>query len=352
VQLRDRAIAGLKPMGNDYLKEQTGAHVTYRLSQTCYLCGGKGTVFYEGVSDALFGVKGRWNFRRCDDSDCGLMWLDPMPEEGDMGALYDNYYTHDEEHGACQHGAGIIILGWSLRLFYSLFKRVTFIRRQRKRLNLMYLDRRNPGRLLEIGCGNGRRLAMLRKLGWEVEGQEIDPLAAAQCKKKYDLGIHMGILESLGLPDDVYDAVILNHVIEHVHDPVHLLKECRRVMKSDGVLTVVTPNLSGYGHSYFLSRWRGLEPPRHLYLFSPSNLQKIAEKAGFSRTKIWTTAAKAETFARSSLQLSSRKQPQGSGSSYLGTELRAMLFQVRAWALHWLRPLTGEECVLRAFKQD
>jgi len=79
-------------------------------------------------------------------------------------------------------------------------------------------------------------------------------------------------------------------------------------------------------------------------------LQKIAEKAGFSRLKIWTTAAKAETFARGSLQLSTRKQ--GRSSTDLATEVRAMLFQVRAWAVHRLKPFTGEECVLMAFKQD
>ncbi|MDH4231879.1 MAG: class I SAM-dependent methyltransferase, partial [Nitrospirota bacterium] len=159
-------------------------------------------------------------------------------------------------------------------------------------------------------------------------------------------------LEALGLPDETYDAVILNHVIEHVHDPVQLLTECRRVMKPDGLLTAVTPNASSYGHSYFLSRWRGLEPPRHLHLLSPSNLQKIAEKAGFSTIKIWTTAAKAETFARGSLQLRSRKHPQGRNSTDLWTEVQAMLFQVRAWAVHRCRPLTGEECVLKASKQD
>jgi len=337
-------------MGTNHLKEQAGSHITYHPCPACYLCGGKGTVLYEGLNDPLFGVKGRWNFRRCDNDHCGLIWLDPMPEERDMGALYRKYYTHDEEHDTHNQGFGMRISSWCVRLPYSLFRRVTLVRRQRQRLNLMFLDQRSPGRLLEIGCGSGSRLAMLRKLGWEVEGQEIDPLAAVQGQKKHDLRIHIGTLESLGLPDDTYDAVILNHVIEHVHDPVQLLRECRRVMKPDGVLTAVTPNASSYGHSYFLSQWRGLEPPRHLHLFSCANLQKIAEKAGFSRLKIWTTAAKAETFARGSLQLSTRKQ--GRSSTDLATEVRAMLFQVRAWAVHRLKPFTGEECVLMAFKQD
>ena len=78
----------------------------------------------------------------------------------------------------------------------------------------------------------------------------------------------------------------VNHLIEHVPDPVGLLKECRRVLKPGGRFILGTPNSESFGRLLFKADWRGLEPPRHLYLFCPSSIGMILNMAGFNMASI------------------------------------------------------------------
>ncbi len=60
----------------------------------CYICETEGRRLYEGLTDFLFGVSGEWNFRKCRNPECGLLWLAPMPRVEDIPKLYRKYYTH------------------------------------------------------------------------------------------------------------------------------------------------------------------------------------------------------------------------------------------------------------------
>src|SRR5438552_12368189 len=64
---------------------------------SCYLCAAAGPQIYQGVTDRMFSAPGVWNTRRCSSPDCGLLWLDPMPFEDDIGLAYDDYITHQGE---------------------------------------------------------------------------------------------------------------------------------------------------------------------------------------------------------------------------------------------------------------
>ncbi len=80
------------------------------------------------------------------------------------------------------------------------------------------------------------------------------------------------------------------HVIEHLFDPIGTLKICRRLLKPGGRLLVVTPNAASLGHAAFKAAWRGLEVPRHLFLFSRESLEICLEQAGFRVTRLRTLA--------------------------------------------------------------
>lgn len=308
----------------------------------CPFCGTPGVPIHAGLTDRLWGVPGEWSLVRCQAPACGLAWISPMPSLEQIPALYARYYTHEAGETADNRPAGARV-GTVLAPFYSLLLRITGIRHQRRELNDLYLGGRKPGRLLEVGCGDGRRLRRLRKRGWEVEGQEVDPQAAV-LQREPDIPVHLGELTALGLPGASYDAIALNHVIEHVPDPVALVAECRRLLSPGGVLVVVTPNLDSTGHRLFGDGWRGLEPPRHLHLFTAHTLASLAQRSGFNTFGTWTTAAKAETFSAGSVhQNASRGHP-----ATAHTVLTDMGFQLRAW-MRWLKARdSGEECVLMA----
>jgi SAM-dependent methyltransferase len=141
------------------------------------------------------------------------------------------------------------------------------------------------GKILDVGCGTGEWLSFMRDLGWAVEGVEFDA-AAADVAKQRGITVRCGSLRQQNLPAASYDAITLNHVIEHVPDPIETLSECRRLLKPGGRLVISTPNSASLSHRIFGPNWRGLEPPRHLHVFSMDCLRNALEKAGFKTVRL------------------------------------------------------------------
>jgi SAM-dependent methyltransferase len=187
----------------------------------------------------------------------------------------------------------------------------------------------------------------------------MDPEAAVEVRRDLGIPVHTGSLETAPYAYDSFDAVILSHVIEHVHDPIGLLQACRGFLNPGGVLIAITPNTASCIHRRFGADWLGLDPPRHLHLFNRGTLQRIAEQAGFQKAHTWTTAARASFGAIESRKLQIARD-RASGVEYefspYGTE------PPLAWALwvFWqqyyasvrgaLDRDAGDECVLRAVK--
>jgi SAM-dependent methyltransferase len=156
--------------------------------------------------------------------------------------------------------------------------------------NAMFLDWPGEGAtVLDIGCGAGDLLVSMQRLGWRVEGLDFD-VRAVEAAKARGIPARVGTLEEQIYPDASFDAIYLGHVLEHVYEPVSFLRECRRILKSEGMLIVVTPNTRSWGHRRFGTDWRGLEPPRHLHLFSSTALAETLRKAGFQDVTVRTSA--------------------------------------------------------------
>lgn len=103
------------------------------------------------------------------------------------------------------------------------------------------------------------------------------------------LNVRLGGLAEQHYGDGTFDAIVMSHVLEHVHDPVQLLKECHRVLKKGGKLILITPNTYSFGHRIFKENWRGLEPPRHLNLFNSQSANKLLKLACFNMIEITST---------------------------------------------------------------
>jgi ubiquinone/menaquinone biosynthesis C-methylase UbiE len=265
----------------------------------CPQCGGKGELLYANMMDRLFGVPGIWSLRSCPNKACGLCWLDPVPIEEDLHLLYKNYYTH----GLDDSRPSFLARLWSF--LYASYLAVTWIpsaflglTKARRQIQKMFLDDLKPGKLLDIGCGNGIFLHRMHKLGWNVTGVDFDAKAIEYAKVRYsaDMTFLSTDLSGAKFPDNYFDAIATNHVIEHVPDPVALLKEARRILKVGGRLVVVTPNIQSFGHEKFQDCWIGLDAPRHLQIFSLDALQQCAREAGFDAVKTSTSAAHADGF--------------------------------------------------------
>lgn len=311
----------------------------------CYLCGHAGESLYNGLEDYLFGAPGKWSFKKCSNMDCGHIWLDPAPTRENIHKVYQNYYTHGQPSSVQYTLAARIIRS----ILHPVSIRLLRMRNERNRYKYMYLDRMLAGRLLEVGCGNGKRLVRFRDLGWEVMGQEVDDLAATHVRKTHKIDVHLGSLQTLPQDIEKFDVVIMSHVIEHVHDPISLLITCHHLLKENGVLVVMTPNAASYGHRKFGKFWRGLEPPRHLHLFTCKTLVQVVNSAGFIRQTCWTVAVGANGIGQGS-QLPALRTASGSRIFTVRDVLRGIWFQIAAMLILRKAKDSGEECVLMAYK--
>jgi SAM-dependent methyltransferase len=228
-----------------------------------------------------------------------------MPLEEDLGKAYRSYYTHHEVPeslysvprrvyhrikrgylcGRYGYNRGSTSR-WTRILGLVIY--LNPIRRANFDASVFYLQAKPNGQLLEIGCGSGETLKLMQDFGWLVEGVDFDP-AAIEVAKKTGLNVRYGTLLEQEYPASSLDAVVMSHVIEHVPDPVGLLRECHRLLKPGGKLVVITPNAASWGHRLYGADWRGLEPPRHLHIFTCSSLATVSARAGFVGAQCRTT---------------------------------------------------------------
>ena len=96
----------------------------------------------------------------------------------------------------------------------------------------------NP-KILDVGCGTGANLEMLRKFG-EAEGVDVSDEALEFCKAK-GLKVHKGLAESLPFEDASFDLVTALDVVEHLDNDSEGLREMRRVLKKDGRALMFVP---------------------------------------------------------------------------------------------------------------
>lgn len=328
------------------------------------LCGSTGLGLYGGLRDRMFGARGTWDMKRCPQ--CRLAWLDPMPAPGMLGELYEGYLTHhtlptsapfrqDLKRAVLAYGYGyneaIGSISLTARRLGAVLARLPRLRRDIGRW-VRWLPASRTGRLLDVGCGNGDFIARMHRLGWEVAGVEPDPEAVAGIRSRYGLSAIAGSLEEAALPTAQYDVVTLSDVIEHVPDPLGTMREVHRVLRPGGWVVINTPNLQSLGHRWFGTDWRGLEPPRHLHLFSPQSLRCCLERTGFALESLWTIGGSQARYIwqASALLRRAGALPGGlPGATGKRMKATAFLFNLLEDTLLFARPC-GEQLVVIAKK--
>lgn len=332
----------------------------------CSMCGSTGRLLYENMHDRLFGTAGVWNIRSCTSADCGLLWLDPQPIPEDIGVAYQEYYTHQAKdaglgtarriydwlvqgyvshrYAACITGVGRIqeILG---RLLYLVPGKRAVVDYKSAGLNVI-----SGGRLLEVGCGSGDALAFLDALGWKTMGIEVDPTAAEVARER-GLDVRVGDIISHRFDGESFDAIVMNHVIEHLHAPLAVLTECKRVLRPGGHLVLVTPNTSSWLHRVFGRSWMPLDPPRHLYLFSSQSLTRLVSEVGFEVNECRSSVRDADGVYAGSDAISRVGTHRMGKPVSFPARLRAAAVLLVEWMALMFDDKAGEEIVLTGVKR-
>lgn len=142
------------------------------------------------------------------------------------------------------------------------------------------------GRVLDVGCGDGKLLVALEALGFAGTGVELNERVDERLPPGSGIRIHVGPLTDAALPAASFRVVVLRHVLEHLRDPVATLREIRRVIEPGGTLVIAVPNLASWQARLGRDRWFHLDLPRHLFHFTPASLTLALERAGFAITRV------------------------------------------------------------------
>lgn len=354
---------------------QTNRDIRTRPCPRCPVCGSEGKPFYQGLEDVFFGTPGKWDSRKCVNPGCRLVWLDPMPLEDDIALAYRNYFTHQgtsaarwietaESSQSLSRRFYLAVRGGYWQNRYGYDAQVAGGSRALGRLawlhpawrasfdaSCMFLKARPDGRLLEIGSGGGKQLTIMRSLGWDVRGVDRDADARENARSR-GLEVDLGVLEQQGYPGDSFDAVISNHVIEHVFDPLALMKEIYRILKPGGQLVFITPNIESLGRRIYRNYdVMFMDSPRHLFVFTVPSLRLLAEKAGFEEIRAGTTLRNAAAHYFGDLAITRTGRFDVSEAPGPVDRLKAKGVQALEWAALKFRRTAGEEVVLIARKK-
>jgi SAM-dependent methyltransferase len=207
------------------------------------------------------------NYRVVKCRNCGLVYVNPRPDPETLLKLYDDYHQRD--------GKDEFI--WA-RLMWKNFREVSAL------LNRIFPK---AGSLLDIGCGYGHFVELMRDYGWTVCG--IDPSSRTlNSAKKKGLPVIETTIDDASFPRNSFDAITAFYVLEHLTDPLAALKKIFLLLKPGGFLVIRVPHTTPIVRflSVFRINNKLYDPPFHLYDFSPETITLLLKRACFSSIKV------------------------------------------------------------------
>lgn len=201
---------------------------------------------------------------RCEK--CGLGSLSPMPE-----IVPDEFYDEDYYRGTMEEGLGFNVLdGNAMEEARCMMDgKIQWL-----------LSKRKLNSLLDIGCGVGLLVEAAARHGVDATGVDVSRFAIEYGREELGIGQLFAGLPGQVLADDAgFDVVYLNHVIEHVHNPAELVRQCAQYLKPGGWLVIETPDIDSTQSLHDGEHWEYIMP-EHLYYFNLQTLSGVSEKEG------------------------------------------------------------------------
>ena len=204
---------------------------------------------------------------------CGTHQVVPRPSPSDLAKLYDEDYFESFK-------AGRGIIGGNTEASPVL----------RHRLKLLEERLGQKGKLLDVGCALGVFVKHSVDQGWDAAGLEPSEWAAREGKRLYGITIHVADLAHAPIDPGSLDVIHINHVMEHLVDPVEEMTSARRLLRDGGVLVVEVPQELRYPLSdrvfRFLHPELYLTPAptitHHMTFFTVTGIRTAAKRAGFA----------------------------------------------------------------------
>lgn len=202
---------------------------------------------------------------------CGLVYLGNTEDMPDNGFFHDAQQHYDQ--GPKNKDS---VEYWGYPKFYEKYRSIfdTFFEDRWVKIQKI---KRQPSRLLDIGCGYGLFLEYMKDKIPYVQGLDLDDQAVAYLTQVKQMPVLNCKVEDYQ-PEKRFDCIVMCDVLEHVMNPKTMIDSCAGLLNDGGLLFIQVPNLVGFklplGHTWGL--------PHHVWQFGPSTLKRLLESRGFT----------------------------------------------------------------------
>ena len=230
----------------------------------CIICGNKKFKFiFSDYDNYVKATNKKFSLFECKN--CRLIKIDPKISENE----FDIYYPEDYK----QYKINYNLIGNS----QSFIKKtrdhiVNFFKIDKIKLELDNIKDLNNN-YLDFGCGSGKHLNHIKALypKWNLYGYDKSQFAKDNLKKN-----NFNSIDNFeNIPDDHFDIIHLSSVIEHLEEPSEYISLFKKKLKKNGIMIIKTPNSKSMGRMVFKRNWINYDIPRHIYIFSSTNLKSF-----------------------------------------------------------------------------
>ena len=244
----------------------------------CIICNNDFNNEIFRIKELQLGLGDEFDYQLCGE--CGSMQLVNPPADFSRYYPNENYYSFKLE------------LSTLKRNFFRTTQASYILYRKNKLIgSLLSIGYRVPefyewminakaqltDAILDVGCGNGSLLTRLYKMGFSnLTG--IDPFI----NEDHDYGSIKIYKKDINDLAEKFDLIMMHHSLEHMFDPLSVLRKARQLLNVERRLLVRIPIMGNYGWQKYKNYWCGIDAPRHIFIPSEKGMRTLLEQAGFT----------------------------------------------------------------------
>ena len=237
---------------------------------TCLICGSAKIEPFLVCKDYTVSHQD-FQIQRC--TACNFKFTSPRPEDGDLGKYYkaEDYISHSDTK------KGLVNKLYHTVRSYTLIKKLQLV---------MQHTKLKSGKILDYGAGTGAFLNTCKTNKWDALGIEPDDTARKVMADKFGITSFSSLAEAKQNPSfSGFDVITAWHVLEHVPDLQETISSLKGALKDKGIFIVAVPNPESHDAKCYKQFWAAYDLPRHLWHFSPKDMEALMKEQGFNLIK-------------------------------------------------------------------
>lgn len=249
------------------------AHISIIMKKSCPIC--QSTAFHS-IFNCVDHFVSQETFEIIECNQCGMRITNDFPPENIIGRYYEtqDYISHsDTKKGLVNN------------LYHQVRQRMLKKKAQWIEANSGI----KKGKILDVGTGTGYFAFTMKKRGWMVDTIEQSTEAQEFAKKEFGLFAYPSLEKYASDKTDInnsLDVISLWHVLEHLEHLNESMKLFYKLLKPVGTLVLAVPNCNSYDARIYKNKWAAYDVPRHLWHFTPKQMEILAKNHGFILTEI------------------------------------------------------------------